>query len=538
MLTLAITLQIPGKGKFLGLSEPQDTIMRRLVTAARTWVIRNEEMQGTVEGLVCILLEGIFETNSGNLRRAWGVYRRAMTTAQLIGLHRSPTPPLKRIDPETDVEPEIIWCRIVHMDRYLSLLLGLPQGTSDKSMGAPSAVQNEPPLGRFERLLTVIASRVLERNERAFSPSEIDETRNIDAALLRISTSMPAYFWRPATFHGLTVGEPDTFLETLRLGAHVYYYGLLIQLHLPYMMQVGAKIVQEYSKITCVNASREILTRFISHRSFNPVSTCSRPVDFFALLAATTLLLAHLDAHHRDEINFLAHQRLSDRAMLEQVIESMTVISNVSADVVSEESAKLIRRLLDIEADAAGGKKYTTKSMTENNSTARGDELRLQIPYLGVINIARKEPVSGAPPREHHDGCSHQEAPAGADDGFISFPGADTIGEQRLSRWGDTPLEPTFASSLSESERLGAQQQASGHEEPMLQYPTPGHENVSLQHTSGIPYIAASGEEWPFQGVDMAFFDSVMRGSSGVDVDGCERQWTGDAPGIDCDQLG
>lgn len=47
--------------------------MRRLMTAATTWVTAKQEMQGTVESLICIILEGVFETNCGNLRRAWVV---------------------------------------------------------------------------------------------------------------------------------------------------------------------------------------------------------------------------------------------------------------------------------------------------------------------------------------------------------------------------------------------------------------------------------------------------------------------------------
>ena len=120
---------------------------------------------------------------------------------------------------------------------------------------------------------------------------------------------MPASFWRPANFQNVVVGSPDNLLETLRLGAQVYHYGLLIQLHLPYMMHgISNDTEHEYSKITCVNASREIIARFIAHRTFQPKSSCSRPVDFFALLAAMTLLLAHLDAcYHQNVTNLLAH---------------------------------------------------------------------------------------------------------------------------------------------------------------------------------------------------------------------------------------
>lgn len=528
MLIFAITLQSPCGEKVLGLSEPPNVLMRRLSTAATTWVTTKEEMHGTVECLICIILEGVFETNSGNLRRAWAVYRRAMAVAQLMGLHRSPIPPLRRIDPNLDACPEFLWFRIVYMDRYFSLLLGLPQGTSDKSMGAALVLQHEPPLGRFERLLTVVASRILERNESAFSADEFTTTMSIDSELLRVSESMQASFWRPVTFHGLTLGSPETLLETVRLTAQVYYYGLLIQLHIPYMMGAGDKNDHQYSKMTCVNASRETMARFIVHRSFNPMSACSRPVDFFTLLAAMTLLLAHLDAHHhREATNFLAHQRLSDRAMLEQALERMDAISSVNNDSIAEKSARLIRRLLKIEADAAEGSSYTTKSARAADGDLQGgrqegEDLHLNIPYLGVIRIAREDPVprqlslGGAAPRL--DPTSQAEflpraPPAASRDVLTSVPHESPINEQLLDCMHDITPSSMTPGNLSVLVEPNVLLQTSVYEQSMLRYASSGDADMAPQLPAELPPVVSGTDGWDFQGVDTAFFDSLMRGT-------------------------
>ena len=113
------------------------------------------------------------------------------------------------------------------MDRYLSLLLGFPQGTVDKSMGAPSVSQDEPPLGKFERQLTVVTSRILERNEDVLNTTEIATTQALDSGVLRVSRSMLANFRRPVSFHRITPGFPIYLLKTVCLGTQVYYYGLL-----------------------------------------------------------------------------------------------------------------------------------------------------------------------------------------------------------------------------------------------------------------------------------------------------------------------
>ncbi|KAK4237899.1 hypothetical protein C8A03DRAFT_15611 [Achaetomium macrosporum] len=522
MLTLAITLQSPSGEDVHNLSEPSGVLMRRLVTAARTWVTTQEEMHGSLECLICIILEGIYEMNLGNLRRAWAVFRRAMTVAQLMGLHRSPIPPIPRIEPDLDADPEFMWFRIVYLDRYLSLLLGLPQGTSDKRMGATPALRHEPALGKFERMLTVVASRVLERNESPFATSQISTTQSIDAELLEVSRSMPASFWRAPNFHNLTPGSPDTLLETTRLAAHVYYHGLLIQLHLPYMMRIGDHAAHEYSKVTCVNASREILSRFIAHRSFNPSSSCSRPVDFFALLAAMALLLAYLDApHHREATNILAHQRLSDRAMLDQALERMDAIRNVDDDVITEKSAQLIRQLLDIEADAAEGSSYTARNVEGEDDMHEGRreaaEVHLNIPYLGVIRIARRGPISHEPLAGNtlrRPSCQtsqaelpQREPPSGEpNDALASVSYAAVPDEQHLDR-------PSNAQLL----------QGPWYEQSMLQCANSTYDdNVVMPSHASLPPIAAGADDWAFQGVDLAFFDGLMRGTACPDAAGLE----------------
>ncbi|GES65078.1 C6 zinc finger domain protein [Aspergillus terreus] len=525
MLLFAITLQSPCGQEVLGPLEPSSVLIRRLTTAASMWVTTRDEMQGTVDALACIIFEAIIQTNAGNLRRAWAVYRRALTVAQLMGLHRSPRAQLPRIDSTFEADPECLWFRIVYMDRYLSLLLGLPQGTADQSMGTPAILRQEPPLGQFERNLTVLASRILRRNDTTFvSASEIPTIQALDAELLAVSQSMPPSFWRPPNFQHLTLGAPETLMETVRLGVHVYYHGLLIHLHLPYMTN-GMKghlsngsnetdnpslaAQHESSKMTCVNASREIMTRFIAHRTFNPMSSCSRPVDFFALLAGMTLLLAHLDAHHHRggmATNCLAHQRLGDRAMLDQALERLDAISHLNKDVTAQQSAALIRRLMDIEADTARGDQCQNPSGSVRSSEPRSGDFRtggidaarepgsdydlLSIPYLKAIWNARACPIAREPSSED-----------------------DTVSPPRPSPTMDARSHITVQNTAMRSTdmpTLDGSTQPLYEEPPGLNYPFSSADSMTLQQPVGLPSSAAGVNDWAFQGVDMAFFDASM----------------------------
>lgn len=54
-------------------------------------VTSDDEMIGSLEGVECLALQGMYEVNTGNLRRSWLSFRKAITVAQLLGLHRAAT---------------------------------------------------------------------------------------------------------------------------------------------------------------------------------------------------------------------------------------------------------------------------------------------------------------------------------------------------------------------------------------------------------------------------------------------------------------
>lgn len=506
MLLFAITLQSPDNDRFSCLAEPKDKIMHRMAKAASTWVTNNAEMQDTLDCLFCIMLEGTYEVNNGKLRRAWVVYRKAATVAQLLGIHRSPLTSLKRINPELDLHPEAMWFRIVFMERYLGILLGLPGCTSQTSVGMIPLSASEPPLGKFERLLTVIASRILERNERAFTPEELDITLKIDKEMLKLAHEMPSNFWRPVNFHELTPGEATAFLETQHLAAQVYYYSLLIQLHVPYMIQLDNDSGDQYSRNTCINAGREILTRFIAHRNFNPSSSCSRPVDFFALLAAMALLLGHLDAHNGQQpASFLAHQRLSDRAVLDQALERMDALGHSNNDVASETGAKLVRRLLDIEAEAATGRSYfvTANNVPDySNSQDKGDDLRLGIPYLGIIKISSYSISEPALYKETAFKLSQGRA--------LSFSKVRLAHENDRNEVAQSFQYPI---NMFRAENLTSQMQEHQTNQVMPHDICPVEASNSLWLPMETASIETDIDDSALQGVDMAFFDNLMKGT-------------------------
>ncbi|KAF1811992.1 hypothetical protein P152DRAFT_417899 [Eremomyces bilateralis CBS 781.70] len=390
----------------VGLGSDYRDIESRVVDAARL-VTNNDDLVGSLEGIECIMIESMYHNNEGNLRRAWLIGRRAMVLAQVMALHRgsdSPPPTILDIETRDRIHPEHMWFRLVCSDRYLSLMLGLPQGSVENIFATPTALEQCTPIERMERLESVAGGLILQRN--SVDLPELSLTHKVDKLLQEAAASMSAQWWLTPHLASITGDDVDAFTETIRAMNQFTHYHLLLQLHLPYILQRSPDRKYDYSKITAVNASRDTLSRFLSLCNSNAATYC-RGIDFLAFIASTTLCLAHIDArrHHRTEtgdgatvFQFLAHQRLGDRGMMERTLASMEQMAEVGNDVVATKISGMLRHLLAFEADSADGGAYSTsaspgardeKFHAGSNSSDAGDVLRIYVPYFGTINIER-----------------------------------------------------------------------------------------------------------------------------------------------------
>ncbi|KAI4254306.1 MAG: hypothetical protein LQ352_003162 [Teloschistes flavicans] len=542
--------------KINGLSESPRVIMERLADLAISLVTTDDELLGSIESLECVMIESVYQANIGSLRRSWLANRRAMSIAQLMGIHRpNHQAQYKVLDLKTRCDPQLMWFRIVFLDRYLCLLLGTSQGSLDRSMSSDTMLAHDTPMGRLERMHCVIASRILERNESEPSSDDLVLTRTLDLELQRAARSLPSKWWLPPSLDNTSADSQALFWSTRRLFAQVLHYNLLNQLHLPYMLRPSSSERKyEYSLIACVNASREVLSRFITLRSFDGIIYSCRTVDFLALMAAMTLLLAHLDSHRSETENLLAHQYHSDRAMIEKVQENMKEVNRLNSYMLSAQSADLLGRLLAIEIEAAAdGYSYNsarTVSVQEaGNGTAPLDEdnndaaVSVHIPYFGVIKIAREGISKQVPkPRAPTAAANHTVRSPPALERSSAVRAEAHIRPSRLAASSGNPsvepLKPVNA-PCSHIEALATvpnayaktQEQLGGTFPPL----TNGLNDLPLQQLQNdssdpllgygeYPEIAAGGEDWAFQGVDMAFFESLMRSTENERNEGAD--WT------------
>jgi hypothetical protein len=480
-----------------GLSEPPSVMRERLAEMAIRLVTTRDQFVGSVEFLECIMIQSLYEANCGHLRRSWMTARRAMAIAQSMGFHQSGARLQYQIlHPDTKTYPHFMWFRIVFYDRQMCLLLGMPEGSPDRTMGSDTMLAQDTPIGRLERQHCVVMSRLLERNhaDRVIC-SDYALIQDLDRELHRSARTLPSPWWLTPNLSKEQKKEA-LFWDMRRLSAQLCHYNLLNQLHLPYLLRHSDERKYDYSQITSVNASREILSRFIMLRRWNRVAFSCRTIDFIALMAAITLLLAHLDRYRSPQVdNFLAAQALGDRAMIEQAQEHMEELDRLNADPLSARSARLLRRLLAIEARAADGEDlHSAQAVRVQNpenepqpEATHSDDKNVYIPYFGLIQAAG-EIVSAA---AAHPSTS-TVVPRRPEGPVQTRPAAAATAPPRPAPSNNVHSLPGFFVSDVLSN------------DPMQLFEYPG---------------MAGGEDGTFQDIDFAFLDNLVRGA-GEDLRG------------------
>ncbi|KAI2896924.1 transcriptional regulator family: Fungal Specific TF [Aspergillus niger] len=410
LLTLGIFLQgIPPSSiqALADLSISHHDIMSRVVACATRLVTTNDELIPSIEGVQCIMLEAQYQNFAGNLHQAWLATRRATAIAQMLSLHRGlPPSSLKTLDPATHniLNPDYLCFRLVEMDHYLSLMLGLPPTSLEARYLSPKALETCTSQDRMHRMHCIVAGRILHRTDGDIN--NLSLTQDIDSMLQNAAAQMSPQWWLiPDRSPSHTA--KDTINDTLRITHHFTHYQLLLRLHLPYMLRQFQDTAYDQSKLTIITVSREILSRYIAFRVSNPALYYCRGVDFIAFVATTVLCIAHIDSpsnmhHGKGTIaTFLAHSRPSDRGMMERTLSTIEdmATSGCGTDVIAGKVAGIMRHLLAVEESAAEGVGYVAREGDEDGKGGGGEydgrvgdggtSLHVYIPYYGTIGFER-----------------------------------------------------------------------------------------------------------------------------------------------------
>ncbi|KAI8654085.1 hypothetical protein NCS56_01364900 [Fusarium sp. Ph1] len=478
--------------------------MHKYYSLASSKVTCHDDLPDSLEGLECLVYEGVYLVNCGNLRRALVTLRRAATLAQFIGMHRKvPHTTPKQHDPATRVSGDVTWAHIAYLERYISLLLGMSSSITNAKFGSEEKKVNETDAEWFERFQVDICEQIINNNQRG-NHDDLAATQKIDETMNRIADSIPSNWWAPLELRPGMTGD-DLMALIVNAQMQIVHYNLLTVLHLPYLLRKTPSHQYDYNKTVCTYASREVLNRYIAFRSIVRIVFCCRPVDFCALTASLTLLLAHLSRDGRDSTWLLKHQRLGDRALVEKTIETLDELNRLNGDELTRETAKLARRLMILEADSAKtGDTYNfgivdeTRDDSDNGQGERS--FCLKVPYFGTVKMAPQDsfasPCLEAAPSTTQTDSSHTMSSA-VSSGLTSYTSSEE------------PIH--LPQHLLISDEVSITQQT---ELDMFDIP--------------MPDLMADSGDWAFQGVDTAFFDSLMSCQM-MDEGGWNSTWYDDS---------
>ncbi|KAJ5689982.1 hypothetical protein N7462_004374 [Penicillium macrosclerotiorum] len=396
--------------EFDGRSNYYREIMDRAMDRATKLVTSNDSLVASVEGIECIMIEAMYHNYAGNLHHAWMAVHRAVALAQMMALHRGlSSPSLKILTAEmrATLDPDHMCFRLVEMDRYLSLMLGLPQSSLEARYLNLKALKACHPVDRMQRTHCIVAGLILERNNTDLdSPFKIED---IEKLLLDASADMPPQWWLIPNFSSQDSSGTELVESTAGLLDQLAHYHLLLRLHLPSILQASSDTSHDYSKISALNASREVLSRYIVFRASDRAHLYCRGGDYLAFLSIVVLCLAHVNAQNQHRqlperasefgvvCHLLVQSRPSDRGLMERTFGFLESMANSGTDSIASKLTRILSHLLDVEANSANGTIYNTSSskvdgndlQCDGKLTNDGETLQIDIPYFGTINFER-----------------------------------------------------------------------------------------------------------------------------------------------------
>lgn len=346
-----------------------DATMSNYVTTVNSLVTNADEHMLTLHGLECLMLLAVQHMNSANLRQAWLVIRRAMNLAHLMGFHR--------IVMQPDLDPPIpavtnaksLWRHFVDLDRYLGLHLRLPFGADDVP------VPDNADLQVIHRAHINALSREIADLDRDITPQSYAKALSLDEKLETNMREMPPDFWDVPNIPP-TARSPESFAALERLMVQMWHFEMKIFVHLPYLLRAPHESRYEFSKVTALQASRNVLMRWFALRNASITQACCRFGEIGVFIAAVTLTLDIVIELAMKEKSEVQKTKGTDFAMICRLIGEMEKLAKASnREKIAARSAVVLKKML---------------SSLDPSRQAAG-KARLTIPFFGTVELEYKK---------------------------------------------------------------------------------------------------------------------------------------------------
>jgi len=319
---------------------------------------------GTINGLECMLTQIRYYLNAGFPRKAWVILHRAVTFAQLIGgtFRDTPQKPIC-------VRKKAIWSHLWHVDKSLSLVLGLP----DIIKRFPYRVDLEsdamPATAKLGFNLANLAERIIARNQNPDNMS-YDDTMQMEWDLHQYRSSMPPQFWDTdyAT-------EPRVNMIQEAVMLRFWHNNLRLLLHLPFVLRCFSdNRVYTFSPQAALDSARQMINcYFIMRDERRPVLWTCNITDFQAFTAGTVIVLCSMSNLKEYDMA----QRECDWIQIQRLIHVMEQVARNMPDGVATQGLQVLRTLTQIQRGDGG----------------QGESFKAVIPYFGKLSIRCRENI-------------------------------------------------------------------------------------------------------------------------------------------------
>ncbi|UKZ61768.1 uncharacterized protein TrAtP1_003027 [Trichoderma atroviride] len=319
------------------------------------------EGEASPQAVQCYLLLHKILVNMGRPQRAWMAIRHGISAATVIGLDR--------LDENASIQNKSLWALTWQSERQLCMMLGFPSAISSLATkdDASMALMLSPPQAVFRRTC-VIMGRVIDRNQNS-DASPYATTVQLDQDMEELKKTFPPS-WAEEYDPSLTM-PPIYFQEA----AQIFYYSTLKHIHLPYMLKAKTDRRYEHSRLSTMEACRELIKVYLRLRgSPKSESVQCELMDFTMFSSAITLILAILSGSPNTEGSLGAVSYYAEEyQLIETLIGELRKTDSILECTVARQSAQVLETLV-----AASYGTYNVQG-----------DFTLVVPYFGRLRISQ-----------------------------------------------------------------------------------------------------------------------------------------------------
>ena len=371
------------------------TVSQRILPAIDRLVLCNDEIATTLPGIECLILLSRYHCNLARFRKAWHLCRRALDHCISLELGHLTRQADVRIDGTSSVVG--VFQAACFLDRYLSLILGLPSGAHQEQLKAAetatqSAETSSPEAENFYSSMTSIMSQIIDRNQNASEDSQsLLLTLRIHQQMKHVNKDMNVRTWE----NDLRITNPHVPEPTERIEAYFLFHFIQTLLHLPSMMKClgdGNKAEHQFSSETARRSARQALIAYIFLRvQLNLDPYLCTVFDFQAFTMAQVLTLHILSKEYEGSTITQTEQDLEEQNQRDwKYISSVTDVLHQASQNQQTQVAEQALIAMDLLRRAGGRAEAGDSSCTRSKSDGGdGCRARIIVPCLGEIGVTQ-----------------------------------------------------------------------------------------------------------------------------------------------------